>query len=137
MKAYQAKSKSIPGTDFREVHKKAFGLFIRIKKKTKRRTYVRSAYFDKEKIFLDLFWSHFFSKPNWRDRVRRAKYFLAAIELIERSKFEPKTKENPNKSGDLFHRFAGITPDQEVFYVQIKESKRTGQKWLISVFPDK
>lgn len=137
MKAYQTKTKCIPGTDFHEVKKKAFGLFAQIKKRSKRRTYVRSAYFDKDKIFLDIFWNHLFGKPNWRDRVRRVKYFPPAIELIEHSKFEPKTKENPNKQGELLHRFTGITPDREIFYAQIKEDKRTGQKFLISVFPDK
>ena len=36
----------------------------------------------------------------------------------------------------MLHRFAGITADNHLFYVQIKEDKRKGQKWLISVFPE-
>lgn len=131
------KSKRLTGTDYREVHKKALAFYEIIKKRSKRRSYVRSAYFKKEKIFLGLFWSHLFGKFNWRDRVRRVQYFPPAIELIQYGRCEPQSKENPNKQNELFHRFAGMTSDHELFYVQIKEDKRTGQKWLISVFPDK
>ncbi|MEK9160243.1 MAG: hypothetical protein AAB383_05965 [Patescibacteria group bacterium] len=68
--------------------------------------------------------------------VRRLKYFTAAIELLERTRLEPKSKENPNKKGEILHRFTGITKDSEIFYVQVKENKNTGQKHLISVFPE-
>ncbi|MCX6734598.1 MAG: hypothetical protein NTZ25_01665 [Candidatus Peregrinibacteria bacterium] len=137
MKVYQTKIRPIPGTDFREVHKKAFNLFKQLKSKSKRRAYVRSAYFNKNKVFLDIFWGHLFEKPNWRDRVRRVKYFPPGIDLIQNSRFEPKTKENPNKSGETLYRFAGMTSESELFYVQIKEDKKRQQKLLISIFPDK
>jgi len=135
MQVYKTKIKKFSGTEFREVHRPAFGLYTKIKKKTKRRAYVRSAYFNMDKIFLDLFWYHLFEKSNWRDRVRRMKYFACAIELIQKSRFEPKTKENPNKQGEILHRFYGTTAENELFYVQIKEDKKKGQKFLISVFP--
>ncbi|KKQ27264.1 MAG: hypothetical protein US42_C0011G0002 [Candidatus Magasanikbacteria bacterium GW2011_GWC2_37_14] len=135
MQVYKTKIKKFPGTQFHEVHGPAFGLYTEIKKKTKRRVYVRSAYFNKDKIFLDLFWHHLFEKSNWRDRVRRMKYFACAIELIQKSHFEPKTKENPNKQGEILHRFYGTTAENELFYVQIKEDKKKDQKFLISVFP--
>jgi len=135
MKVYKTKIKKFSGTDFHDVYEKAFGLYSEIKRKTKRRTYVRSAYFNKNKIFLDLFWQHLFRKENWRDRVRRMKYFGCAIELIKNSRFEPKSKENPNVPVEILHRFYGITKDNELFCVQIKEEKKKGQKFLISVFP--
>lgn len=97
---------------------------------------MRSAYFNKSKIFLAIFWEHLFSKENWKDRVRRLRYFIAAVELLEKSRFEPRSKENPNKKGEILHRFTGITKDNVVFYVQVKENKNTGQKHLISVFPE-
>jgi len=134
-KVFQAKTKSIPGTDFREVHKKAMAMFIQIKKQSKRRTYVRSAYFDKDKIFLDILWSHLFGKANWRDRVRRIKYFPPAMELIKHSKFKPKTKENPNKAGEIFHRFSGITTNSELFHIQIKEHIKNRTKISYVDFP--
>lgn len=136
MKTYQAKAKKIAGTAFKEVYKKAFAFYQEIKRKSKRRPYIRSAYFKKDKIFLDLFWQHLFEKQNWRDRTRRLKYFAAAIELIRNSTFEPKSKENPNKKSEILHRFAGITAEKDLFFVQIKEVKKSCQKFFISVFPE-
>lgn len=67
--------------------------------------------------------------------MRRLKFFAAAIELIQHSHFEPKSKENPNKPNEILHRFAGSTKEKELFFIQIKEDKKTGQKYLISIFP--
>ena len=126
--------KKLSGTDFREVHQNTFNLYKQIKKKTKRRPYVRSVYFKKEKIFLELFWRHLYEKKNFRDKLRRMKYFACAIDLIRNSHFEPISKENPNRRSEILHRFAGATIDDDLFFVQIKEDKRTGQKWFMSVF---
>ena len=52
---YQTKTKKLPGTNYSEVKKEALILFNQIKKKTKRRSYIRSAYFNKQKIFYVLF----------------------------------------------------------------------------------
>lgn len=135
MKAFLVTTSKFSGTDFREVHKKAFGFYTSIKSKSKRRPYVRSTYFRKDKIFLDLFWKRLFDNPNWRDRTRRLKYYPCAIELIRNTAFEPTSKENPNKKSEILHRFAGITKEKDVFFIQVREDKRTGQKWLMSVFP--
>ena len=137
MKAYRTKANKLPGTDFHEVRKKADRFYDQIKRRTKRRAYVRSAYFKKDKIFLSLFWQHLFDKEKWPDRMRRLKYFPAAIELIRHSHFDPKSKDNPNNSSEILHRFCGITSDNDIFYAQIKENKKTNQKFLISVFPEK
>ncbi len=134
MQSYKTKSRIFVGTDYREIKKKAVGFYQKIKKRTKRRPYVRSLYFDKQKIFLELFWNHLFEKNFW-DQMRRMKFFACGIELIQNSRCEPTTKENPNKTGEILHRFAGMTPDNELFAVQIKEERRTGQKWLVSIFP--
>ena len=111
MKIYKTKATKLTGTDFHEVNQKAFGLYQQIKRKTKRRPYIRSTYFNKDKVFLELFWKHLFDKQNWRDRVRRLRYFSCAIELIRDSRFEPISKENPNKPTEILHRFAGATKD--------------------------
>ncbi|NIA02251.1 MAG: hypothetical protein GWP15_02615 [Nitrospirae bacterium] len=137
VKAYRVKSEKLPGTNFREVRKKAFKFYQQIKKRTKRKPYVRSAYFKKDKIFLDLFWSHLFEKRNFVDLMRRIKFYPCALELIRNSSLEPTSKENPNKSSEILHRFVGVIPNKEIFFVQIKENKRNGQKYLISVFPDR
>ena len=52
MNIYKTKAKSFSGTQFTDVQPKAFALFAKIKKKSKRRTYIRSVYFNKGKIFL-------------------------------------------------------------------------------------
>jgi len=134
MKTYKTKAIAFTGTSYKEVDKKATALYQQVKKRTKRRPYVRSAYFSKDKIFLGLFWSHLRGKNYW-DQTRRMKYFGCGIELIRKSRFEPISKENPNKLGEILHRFAGTTAKNELFFVQIKEDKQSGQKWLISIFP--
>lgn len=137
MDTYRTKVNKIPATNFSEVRRVAFELFKRIKRKSKRSPYVRSVYFKKDKIFLTLFQQHLFEKEKWQDRMRRLQYFEAAIELIEKSRFEPQSKENPNKKGEILHRFAGVTKNGDRFYVQIKEEKASGKKFLISFFPEK
>lgn len=132
---YKSSKKKISGSDFSEVHSKTYKMYLQIKKKSKRRTYVRSAYFNKNKVFLDLFWHHLFKKENWRDRVRRMKYFECGIDLIKNSHLQPSSKENPNRRSEILHRFYGITVDDELFCVQIKEDKKKNQKFLISIFP--
>jgi len=131
---YRTRARKLAGTDYKEIHYKARALFSLIKSRTKRRPYIRSAYFNKEKIFLGIFWSHLYNK-NLRDQKRRMRLLNCAIELIEKSRKAPATKESPNKSKEILHRFYGITPDNDSFYVQIKEDKNKNQKWLISIFP--
>lgn len=136
MKAYKTKADKIHGSTFGEACKNAFDLYSQIKRKTKRRPYIRSTYFNKEKIFLELFWRHLHEKLNHRDKLRRVRYFACAVDLIRNCCLDPLSKDNPNRSSEVLHRFAGITKDGDFFFVQIKENKRSGQKWLISVFPD-
>lgn len=134
MQVYQTKVKEFSGSSFGEVRQKAEMIYGVIRKRTKRRPYVRSRYFDKEKVFLDYFWQHLWEK-NWRDRTRRLKYYACAIDLLEHSNVKPSSKENPNHKTEILHRFAGITRSGELFFVQVKEDKKTGQKSFISVFP--
>lgn len=134
MRVYETRYKKIPGTGFAEVKGPAWAIYNHYVARTKRKPYIRSAYFKSDKIFLEYFWFHLWKK-NWRDRMRRLKYLPAALDLIKNSTFEPLTKENPNGTGELLHRFAGLTKDEALFYVQIKEDKKTNKKFLISIFP--
>jgi len=133
MVPYQAKSKKILGTSYGEVMHGAMAVFDDIKKQTKRRPYIRSTYFKKEKIFFDYFREHLFQKSK-SERMKRLKYFSAAIELIQKSKIRPTSKNNPNKPDEILHRFAGLTKEKELFYVQIKEDKKKN-KYFMSCFP--
>ena len=134
-KAYRTKSKKLTGSNYGEVHKKAFSIFIQIKKKSKRRVYIRSAYFKNDKIFLSLFWHHLADKFSHKEKLRRIKFYPCALELIRGSTFNPESKENVDRKSELLHRFTGITSEDEIFFVQIKEDKKNDQKYLISIFP--
>ncbi|MCX6763164.1 MAG: hypothetical protein NTZ97_00290 [Candidatus Moranbacteria bacterium] len=135
VKIFQCKNKKLSGTDYHEVYLKAFAIYKKIKRKTKRRPYLRSTYFSKDKIFIDYFWDHLWQK-NWRDRSRRMKFYPCAVELLEKSRYEPVSKQNPNKPTEILHRFAGMTKEKELFFVQVKEDKKNDQKFFLSVFPE-
>ena len=134
-KSYKTKTAQIPNLNPKAVHKLASSLYKSIASKTKRRPYVRSVYFEKEKIFLDHFWQHLFTK-NWRDRTRRLRQYPCALDLIKNSHVEPISRTNPNKKSEMLHRFSGINSNGVHFYVQIKEDKRSGEKHLMSIFPE-
>lgn len=135
MDLYRTKAAKLSGSNFHEVNKLAYAEFVILKRKTKRRTYIRSKYFKKQKIFLDLFWDHLHEKKNYRDKVRRVKYFTCGIELLKNSTVEPKIVQNPNKKSEILYRFSGVDPSGEKFIVQVKENGNSGEKYLISIFP--
>lgn len=64
MIAYQTKANKLSGSNYAEIKKRAMFVFNQIKKKTKRQAYIRSAYFQKDKIFFNYFWDHLFQKPH-------------------------------------------------------------------------
>lgn len=131
---YQTKSKKLSGSNYKETRNQAILLFKEIKSKTKRKPYIKSAYFKKQKIFFDYFWEHL-SQKSPKERFKRLKYFGPALELIKNSTNQPSSKKNPNKTREIIYRFAGLTKDKELFYIQIKENKRTGNKYFMSCFP--
>ena len=134
MIAYQTKIKKLRGTSYAELRKEALVIFNRIKTKTKRRPYIRSAYFNKQKIFFDFFWTHLNQKSR-KERTKRLKYFEVAIDLIKNSRNHPVSEENPHKQSEVLHRFIGLTKEKELFYVQIKENKKSNKKYFMSCFP--
>ena len=136
MNYYQTKKKKLSGTSFYEIEKQAKRIFSQIKSKTKRTPHIRSKYFKKEKVFLNIFWKHLHEKHQ-KDKVRRLKFYDCALDLIRNSTYNPITRENFKKQDELLHRFLGITKSKEKFIVQIKENKRSKGKDLISIYPDR
>jgi len=130
IKYFQSKYDVITGTGDKEVLKKARSIYNEIAKTTKRNPYVRSAYFDKEKVFLDIFWTHLFQKSAG-ERIRRARYYEAAIDLIKHTKCDPKIIAVET---EIRYRFYGKTMLDKEFIVQIKRDKRNN-KYHMSVFP--
>jgi len=136
MSIYKTKAKPFAGTSYHEIKKKAFGFFDEMKRKTKRKPYIRSAYFNKQKVFFELFWEHLFKKNFW-DQTRRMKFFPCGVELVQKSRLEPTIKDNPNKQNEVLYRFVGISQDGQKFFVQIKTNrKKDSTKWLLSIFPE-
>ncbi|KPJ56004.1 hypothetical protein AMJ49_05930 [Parcubacteria bacterium DG_74_2] len=134
MIAYQTKIKKISGTSYSEVRKEALVLFKQIKQKTKRRPYVRSAYFNKQKVFFHYFWQHLNQKKP-KERFKRLKYFAAALEVIRYSRNRPIFKQNPNRKTEILYRFAGLTKEKDFFLIQIKEDRKNKKKYFMSCFP--
>jgi len=133
---YQTNKNIISGTSYAEMKKIVNRLFKNIEKKTKRKPYILSAYFKKQKIFFDYFWIHLFEK-NHKERVKRLRYFEAALYLIRHSRNHPTIEKRETNKKQIFYRFAGLTKNKELFYVQIKENKKTGSKYFMSCFADK
>jgi hypothetical protein len=131
MISYKTKSKKISGSSYREVLHGMLSIYDRIRKRTKRRPYVRSAYFKKEKIFFDYFREHLFQKSP-KERMKRMKFFAPSVELIKNSRIKPVFMEK--SKGEKLYRFAGLTADGDAFFVQIKEDKRK-RKYFMSCFP--
>ena len=134
MKVFQSKFSALSGTDYKEVYSKARATFLEVKKKSKRKPYVRSTYFGNSKIFIDYFWEHLHQK-NQTDRLRRLRFYACALELIKYTKFSPTIKEHINKPRHAMHRFYGRTSSKELFVVQILEDLKTDKKYFLSVFP--
>ena len=110
----------------------AMAVFDKIKKQSKRRPYIRSAYFKKEKIFLDYFREHIFQK-SVKERMKRLRYFRAACELIKDSRVGPVEKTESFEKKEILYRFSGLTAEKKLFYAQIKEDKK--RKYFMSCFP--
>lgn len=135
MEVYKTKARKLAGKRYAELRVEALNIYKTIQRRTKRKPYLRSPYFSKQKVFFDYFWPHLFQKVP-KERAQRLKYFAAAIELIRHSRQHPETKQDPNKPRELLHRFTGETKEGDIFYVQIKEDKRTGKLSFMSCFPE-
>jgi hypothetical protein len=134
MNYYQSKLNTLPGTSYSELIKNARKIYHEIEKSTKRTPYIRSKYFKKQKVFLNLFFDHLKQK-SILDRKRRLKFFVCGIDLIKYTPYPPETQQNPNDKSELLHRFSGKSSNGKIFYVQIRENSRKN-KFYMSVFPE-
>ena len=133
MKIFKCKQSKLPGRSYNDIERAARSMHNEISRTTKRNPYIKAPYFGKDKIFIDLFWSHLNQKTRG-DRKRRLKFYGVAIELLQNSRLEPISRMNPNGKNEVVHRFGGITSTNELFYVQVKEDVKTGRKYFMSVF---
>lgn len=135
MQIFRSKFKKISGAEYKAIYKTAHSCYKQLVDNPRRNPYIRSRYFNKEKIFLDVFWIHL-SQKRWNDRLRRLKYFICAIDLVKNSTVAPVSVVHEDPKAVLY-RFAGVSNCGGQFYVQIKHEKKSGRKWLMSIFPSK
>ncbi|MGI9028251.1 MAG: hypothetical protein ACR2FM_05445 [Candidatus Saccharimonadales bacterium] len=133
MQVYKSKYSKIAGTSYQEVVSQARKEYNHIRKQTKRQPYVRSRYY-KDKVFIKLFWDHLYEK-NRGDIERRLRYYDCAIDLLRNNVNQPISTASSDKANGISQRFIGKTTDGDIFYVQVKQNKRTGRKDFISLFP--
>jgi len=62
--------------------------------------------------------------------------YPCALDLISNTHIEPTSKEHPNRSSEILHRFSGKNGNNEIIFVQIKKEKKNGEKNLMSIFPE-
>lgn len=132
---YRCKSNLLPGHNYETISPIARKIFREIERKTKRRPYLRSAYFHGNKIFLDNFWPHL-NQKNPKERCRRLRFLKCAIELIQKSRMGPMAQDMSELKEQKFYRFIGKT-NHQFFIVQIKEDLKRKQKFLMSIFESK
>jgi len=135
MKFYQSKRNILPGSSIDEVLPLARMLYKQACSKTRRTPYINAKYkgFNTPKIFLDLFWTHIFQKSP-KERTQRLKFYHCALDVIRNSKIEPEIQTPLDKTIRLY-RIYGVSRDGKKFCIQIKEDKKTGRKYFMSVFP--
>lgn len=133
---YQCQIGKIKGSSYEDVNKRAQMIFSLIQSGGKRKAYLKSPYFKHEKVFFDYFWEHIRQKPI-KERIRRLKFFAAAIDLIGNCNNKPEITNNPSKKREILYRFKAVNRDKEIFYVQIKKNIKTNSKQFMSVFPGK
>ena len=133
---YKSKYGKLPGTSYDEVIRNAHKEHNVIRRRTKRQPYIRSRYFNKDKVFLNIFWSHLVQKRRG-EQTARARFYLCAIDLLRNTPHAPDSIFSSGKPNEALHRFFGVSKAGELFYVQVRQNKKTGRKDFMSVFPAK
>lgn len=136
MSVYQSTHALLPGSSYDEVVAAARKEFNTIRKITKRQPYVRSKYFRGDKVLVTVFWDHLMQKHR-KDRLKRLKFYSAAINLLRNSTVAPDTIFSKVDRNTMLHRFYGKTKEGVSFCVQVKEDKRSNRKDFMSVFDRK
>lgn len=136
IRPYHCKTKPLVGHRFVEIMPRARGVFRALQKQTKRRPYVRSTYFHRDKIFFDFFWQHLQQK-SVVDRARRLKYLPCALEVLRKSRHDPVTFVDIRRPGIIKHEFVGVAPDGMRFSVVVQQDRGTDKKQLLSLYPSR
>ena len=120
------------GSNYKDVLGETKKIYAVYTKRTKRIPYVRSKYLGNSKVFLNVFWTHIMQK-RINERTRRLKFYSPALDLIQNGRLKPVVKSDPNNKNETLYRFYGKSADGLIFYVQIKENMKTGNKYFMSI----
>lgn len=131
---FSCKTQPLKGHRFVEIMPQARQAFRALQRKTKRRPHVRSAYFNKDKIFFDFFWHHM-QRKSVVDRARRLKYFPCALEVLRQSRQDPGTFVDKYQPNVIKHEFQGKAPDGMTFSIIVQQDRKKGEKQLLSIYP--
>jgi hypothetical protein len=131
-KYFKSKIPHIAGSNYKDVLSDARKIYGGYTKRTKRNPYVRSKYFDGDKIFLNVFWTHIMQK-RINERTKRLKLYPCALDLLENTRLAPTQKINPNDASEMLYRFYGVSDIGVQFYIQVKEVLKTGNKFFMSI----
>jgi hypothetical protein len=130
-KYYQSKCEKLRGSNEREVFSQAREIFNTYQRR-RRQPYIRSRYFDGQKVFLSMFWQHLNEKGP-ADRRRRIVFLAAAFDLIKNSTVKPFMEPQARPSSE-YYRFYGKTKSCDKFCVQIMKDKKNN-RYFMSCFP--
>ena len=130
---YQSKYEKLRGSSDKEVFYEARQIFRKYDSK-RRLPYVRSKYFDGQKVFLNMFYIHLGQKSQKEQRKRIA-FVLCAIDLLQNSRVAPAIEPNENNKS-LYYRFYGKTKSGENFSVQVMKDKKSN-RYFMSCFPSR
>lgn len=131
---FRSKYNRLWGTSYVEVRPQAAAVYKDLVKQTKRQPYVRSKYFNGDKVFVSNMWVHMLKK-NLNDRARRLVFLPAALDLIRNCRLKPDAILITMRGQTILYRFYGNTKDGYEFGVQVKKNVKTGRKDLMSIFP--
>jgi hypothetical protein len=126
---YQSKYDRLRASNDREAFYEARLTFRKYDNK-RRQPYIRSKYFDGQKVFLNMFYIHLGQKSP-REQRKRIVFVTCAIDLLQHTKIIPeyfvvKTIE--------YYRFYGQTKSGVKFAVQVMKDKKRN-RYFMSCFP--
>jgi hypothetical protein len=132
---FQSRYETLRGANDKEVFYEARQVFRKYDNK-RRLPYVRSKYFNGQKVFLNMFYRHLNEKSAAEHR-RRIIFVRCAIDLIKNSMVPPVPPgKNATFDGrkDEHFRFQGMTKSGVKFAVQIACNKKNNH-YFMSCFP--
>ena len=121
MNVYTSKYPRLPGSSYDEALNHARQEYNVIAHSTKRQPYVKSKYFNGNKVFLKVFWDHVMQK-RLKERTRRLRFYRAALDVLRHSQITPETTFNADDRNILLHRFYGVTKDASTSVYRLRKT---------------